>query len=324
MADGGRGLVGLRTEGDVRALCSESPAWLPRPATEWSPQPTIEPTDIVQPTPILSIVVPCYNEQDCVIEFHRRVTAAARLAAGDTYEIVLVNDGSRDNTLALMRTLAEHDPHVAAVNLSRNFGHQKALSAGLQVCRGERVLVIDADLQDPPELLSDMMRLMDQGYDVVYAQRRRREGESAFKTASAAAFYRVLRRMTEIDIPRDTGDFRLMSRRTVDIFKAMPEQFRFVRGLVSWIGLHQAPIVYDRQGRHGGRSNYPLRKMIAFAIDAITSFSVVPLRIVSYVGLLASAASALLFAYVVVEWLRGMNVVGWTSLVCMLLAMGGL
>ena len=324
MADGGRGFAWRRTEGGVRVLCPESPAWLPLPVTEWSPQPTVEPTGTVQPTPILSIVAPCYNEQDCVIEFHRRVTAAARLTAGDSYEIVLVNDGSRDNTLTVMRTLAAHDPHVAAVNLSRNFGHQKALSAGLQVCCGERVLVIDADLQDPPELLADMMHLMDQGYDVVYAQRRRRDGESAFKTASATAFYRVLRHMTEIDIPRDTGDFRLMSRRTVDIFKTMPEQFRFVRGLVSWIGLHQTPIVYDRHARHGGRSNYPLRKMIAFAIDAITSFSVVPLRIVSYVGLLAGAVSALLFTYVVVEWLRGMNVVGWTSLVCMILATAGL
>ena len=290
----------------------------------WSPLPAFEPAAAPRTTPMLSIVAPCYNEQECVLEFHRRATAAAQMALGASYEIVLVNDGSRDRTLDLIRALATHDPHVVAVNLSRNFGHQKALSAGLHVCRGERVLVIDSDLQDPPELLSDMMQRMDEGYDVVYAQRRHRAGESAFKTASAALFYRLLRRMTDIDIPRDTGDFRLMSRRTVDIFKAMPEQFRFVRGLVSWIGLHQVPVTYDRQPRHGGRSHYPLRKMIAFAFDAITGFSVVPLRLVSYAGLFAGMASMLLFSYAVIQWLRGMTVAGWTSLACMILAMGGM
>lgn len=315
MADGGRGFAFRRTGADIPVLRPDHPGWCPLPALAPAGTPDI---------PALSIVAPCYNEQDCVIEFHRRATAAARMAAGESYEIVLVNDGSRDHTLTLMRTLAARDPHVVAVNLSRNFGHQKALSAGLHVCRGERVLVIDADLQDPPELLPDMMQLMDQDYDVVFGQRRRREGESGFKRASAAIFYRLLRRMTEIDIPRDTGDFRLMSRRTVDIFKSMPEQFRFVRGLISWIGLHQAPIAYDRKPRHGGRSSYPLRKMIAFAIDAITGFSVVPLRIVSYVGLLASVASVLMFGYVLVQWMRGMTLAGWTSLACMILAMGGL
>jgi len=193
----------------------------------------------------LSIVAPCYNEQACLAEFHRQATQAARAAVGEDYEIILVNDGSRDATLAVMRALAATDPHVIAINLSRNFGHQKALSAGLHFARGDRVLAIDADLQDPPALLAEMMARMDEGHDVVYGQRRRRAGETLFKTTTAALFYRLLRRLTEIDIPADTGDFRLMNRRTVDIFKSMPEQFRFIRGLVAWIGLRQTPVLYD-------------------------------------------------------------------------------
>jgi len=274
--------------------------------------------------PRLSIVAPCYNEQACLPEFHRRASAAARAVVGEDYEIVLVNDGSRDFTLAVMRALAANDPHVVAINLARNFGHQKALSAGLHFARGERVLAIDADLQDPPALLSEMMARMDAGYDVVYGQRRRRAGEARFKTASAALFYWLLRRLTEIDIPADTGDFRLMNRRTVDIFKAMPEQFRFIRGLVAWIGLRQTPVLYARDPRYAGSSGYPLRKMIAFAIDAITSFSVVPLRLVSWAGLAASGASLLMFAYTITQWLRGATVAGWTSLAALILIIGGL
>lgn len=316
MMDGGNGFALQRTGTDMPL---QAPAYA---ATQ--PFSVFAPDDTAGDAPALSIVAPCYNEQDCVLEFHRRVTACALAAVGDNYEIVLVNDGSRDRTLMLMRALAERDPHVVAVNLSRNFGHQKALSAGLNMCRGDRVLAIDADLQDPPELLVEMMRKMDEGYDVIFGQRHRREGEDVFKTASAAVFYRLLGRMTDIDIPRDTGDFRLMSRRTVDIFKTMPEQFRFIRGLISWIGLNQSAVVYDRKPRHGGKSSYPLRKMIAFATDAITSFSVIPLRIVSYVGLVASAASALVFGYVLIQWLRGTTITGWTSLACMILAIGGL
>jgi dolichol-phosphate mannosyltransferase len=274
--------------------------------------------------PALSIVAPCYNEQACLPEFHRQVTDAARAAVGDDYEIILVNDGSRDGTLAVMRALAATDPRVIAINLSRNFGHQKALSAGLHFARGDRVLAIDADLQDPPALLAEMMARMDQGADVVYGQRRARAGETAFKKATAALFYRLLRRLTEIDIPADTGDFRLMNRRTVDIFKSMPEQFRFIRGLIAWIGLRQTPVLYDRDPRYDGETSYPLRKMLAFAIDAITGFSVVPLRFVSWAGLAASAASMAMFAYTIVQWARGATVAGWTSLAALILIIGGL
>ena len=284
-----------------------------------------EPVPATRRDPLrLSIVAPCYNEHACLAEFHRQATEAARAAVGEHYEIVLVNDGSRDTTLDLMRALAASDPHLVIINLSRNFGHQLALSAGLQFARGERVLAIDADLQDPPALLPDMMARMNEGYDLVYGQRRQRAGETVFKTTTASLFYRLLRRLTDIDIPADAGDFRLMNRRMVDIIKSMPEQYRFVRGLLAWIGLRQTPILYDRDPRYAGTTAYPLRKMIAFAIDAITGFSVVPLRLVSWAGLIASCASLLMFAYTIVQWLRGETVVGWTSLAALILVIGGL
>jgi dolichol-phosphate mannosyltransferase len=309
MADGGREPIRWSEVAEATL-----PAW---------PPPGVLPPAFAAP-PALSIVAPCYNEQACLAEFHRQATQAARAAVGEDYEIILVNDGSRDATLAVMRALAATDPHVIAINLSRNFGHQKALSAGLHFARGDRVLAIDADLQDPPALLAEMMARMDEGHDVVYGQRRRRAGETLFKTTTAALFYRLLRRLTEIDIPADTGDFRLMNRRTVDIFKSMPEQFRFIRGLVAWIGLRQTPVLYDRDPRYAGSTAYPLRKMIAFAVDAITGFSVVPLRLVSWAGMAASAASMLMFAYTIVQWLRGATVVGWTSIAALILIIGGL
>ena len=187
----------------------------------------------------LSVVVPCYNEEDGVHELHRRVSAVCRSCVADSYELILVNDGSADTTWKLMGEICQADQQVVAINLSRNHGHQLALSAGLQMCRGERIFVLDADLQDPPELLPKMMERMDDGCDVVFGQRIKREGETIFKKASAYAFYRLLDRMVDIDIPTDTGDFRLMSRRAVDLLNQMPEHHRFIRGMVSWIGLRQ-------------------------------------------------------------------------------------
>jgi dolichol-phosphate mannosyltransferase len=208
--------------------------------------------------PHLSIVAPCYNEEACLPEFHRRVENAARAVVGDDYEIVLVNDGSRDRTWRVIQDLVAADPHLIAVNLSRNYGHQLALTAGLQICRGARILVIDSDLQDPPELLGDMMQRMDDGADVVYGRRRTRDGETWFKKTSARLFYRLLRRLIDVDVPADTGDFRLMSRRVLDQLNAMPEHYRFVRGLVSWIGFQQVPLDYDRDPRFAGETHYPL------------------------------------------------------------------
>jgi dolichol-phosphate mannosyltransferase len=270
----------------------------------------------------LSVVVPCYNEEDGVQELHRRVTAVCNACIGDAYELVLVNDGSSDATWEIMCALSEVDKNVVAINLSRNHGHQLALSAGLQMCRGERIFIIDADLQDPPELLIKMMERMDAGCDVVFGQRIKREGETTFKKVSAFAFYRLLNRMVDIDIPRDTGDFRLMSRRAVDILNSMPEHHRFIRGMVSWIGMKQESLSYERAARFAGETKYPLSKMIRFAIDAITGFSVRPLRMASYLGICFGIATLLLLAYVLVHYFLGNAVPGWTSLAVIILALG--
>jgi dolichol-phosphate mannosyltransferase len=221
-----------------------------------------------------------------------------------------------------MRDLAGIDPHVIGVNLSRNHGHQLALTAGLSLCRGRRVLIIDADLQDPPELLAEMMARMDAGADVVFGQRRARAGETAFKTGTAALFYRLLRRLVDVEIPADTGDFRLISRRALDVLNAMPEQFRFIRGMVSWIGLRQEALLYDRAQRAAGETKYPLWKMLRFAVDAITSFSIVPLRLAAALGVMLGLGSGSLMSYALGSWLSGHTVSGWTSLMMVVLIVG--
>lgn len=273
--------------------------------------------------PKLSIVVPCYNEEACLEMLHARISAAAKAAVGEDYEIVLINDGSRDASWAIMQRISAGDPHLVAINLSRNHGHQLALTAGLDLCAGEQILIIDADLQDPPELLADMRATMAaEDADVVYAVRRKRDGESLFKLATAAAFYRVLDRVTDTPIPLDTGDFRLMTRRALDAFLALPEQARFIRGMVAWIGFRQVPFVYDRQERLAGDSKYPLGKMIRFALDAVTGFSTAPLRFASHAGLALTGAAMLLALYIVVAWLMGRAIQGWTSLMLVVVLLG--
>jgi glycosyltransferase involved in cell wall biosynthesis len=272
--------------------------------------------------PALSIVVPCYNEEENMQELIRRLTEVCHKIVESDYEIVLVNDGSSDLTWAKIKAFANDDGHVVAVNLSRNHGHQLALSAGLSVSSGARVFIIDADLQDPPELLDQMMTLMDQGAAVVYGQRIERRGESLFKRASASVFYRLLERLVDIEIPRDSGDFRLMSRRAVTILNTMPERSRFVRGMVSWIGLKQVPLRYERHPRFAGKTKYPLHKMVRFAIDAITSFSVRPLRIASYCGVISAITTFVLSGYALYSWVSGKAVPGWTSLTLIVLSIG--
>lgn len=270
----------------------------------------------------LSVIAPCFNEQESLAELERRVTPICREQAGDSYEIILVNDGSADGTWELIENLADADPHIVGIDLSRNFGHQLALTAGLSVCRGNRILVIDADLQDPPELLGQMMALMDEGYDVIYGQRDDRSGETWFKKASASAFYRLLSRLSSVAIPLDTGDFRLMSRRAVDTLNAMPEQHRFIRGMVSWIGYPQRPFKYRRAERFAGVTKYPLAKMLRFALDAITGFSIGPLRLASWFGAVFGLLSFFALAYVLLSWLTGSTVAGWTSLMVVVLILG--
>jgi dolichol-phosphate mannosyltransferase len=271
----------------------------------------------------LSVVIPCFNEADGIQELYKRVTAVCQAHAPGAYELVLINDGSSDATWSLMQGLVKVDACVVAINLSRNHGHQLALSAGLSLARGDRIFILDADLQDAPELLPDMMGLMDQGADVVYGQRIKREGETAFKKATAYLFYRLLSRMIDVNIPQDTGDFRLMSRRALDVLNQMPEQHRFIRGMVSWVGFKQVALPYERAARFAGETKYPLSKMVRFAIDAITSFSIKPLRIAIYMGLLASMSALLLMAYVVAGYFQGNTVAGWASTLTVILLLGG-
>ena len=271
----------------------------------------------------LSIVIPCYNEAACLDELHRRVTAIASMVAGEEYELVLINDGSKDESWPSMLRLATNDPRMVAINLSRNHGHQLALTAGLDLARGQKILILDADLQDPPELLPDMLRLMAaEEADVVYAVRRARAGESVGKKLSAALFYRLLAALTDTTIPLDTGDFRLISRRALDAFLAMPEQARFIRGMVAWVGFRQVPLVYDRAERHAGETNYPFSKMMRLALDAITGFSTTPLRLASHAGLLLTAASFLILGYITVSWLMGNTIAGWASMMFVVVGIG--
>jgi dolichol-phosphate mannosyltransferase len=259
-------------------------------------------------------VVPCYNEEAVLPELHRRLAPVCQHTAGNDYEIILVNDGSIDHTWTVMQSLANQDPQIVSVNLSRNHGHQLALSAGLKLCRGSRLLILDADLQDPPELLPEMMALMDAGANVVYGQRLHRQGDSAFKKATAHLFYRMLSRLTEVEIPVDTGDFRLIDRKVIDALNDLPEHYRFVRGLVAWLGFKQVPLVYRREARYAGRSKYPLRKMIRFAGDAITGFSMAPLRFSSYLAAGFILLAFLLGLYTLWVWLKGDVVRGWASI----------
>jgi glycosyltransferase involved in cell wall biosynthesis len=271
--------------------------------------------------PAVSIVSPCYNEEEVIGETYRRLAEVCRPYL-PSCEIVLVNDGSKDSTWSAIESICQKDPSVVGVNLSRNHGHQLALTAGLSVARGARIFILDADLQDPPELLPEMMKVMDQGCDVVYGVRKKRGGETWFKLQTAALFYRLLRQVADIEIPVDTGDFRLMSRRALDVFLSMPERQRFIRGMVSWIGLRQVPLLYDRQARFAGQSKYPFTKMLRFAFDAITGFSVQPLKIAIYLGAIAGGMALLSVVYVMWSWLNGQVVAGWTSLMVVVLLMG--
>jgi len=278
--------------------------------------------------PALSVVAPCFNEEGVLPEFVRRVAAVLDGVGGAT-EIVLVDDGSRDGTWKVMTDAAAADRRVVAVRLMRNHGHQLALTAGLTVCRGERILIIDVDLQDPPELLPAMMALLDDvdgkgGADVVYGQRRTREGEGLFKRATAAAFYRLIGRMTDVEIPLDAGDFRLVTRRVLDILLAMPERHRFIRGMVAWIGGRQVAIPYDRKPRAAGESKYPLGKMIRLAADAITAFSVVPLMASMTIGWIMAVVGFGFTLYSIIGWLLGLNLPGWTSLMAGMGILGGM
>jgi dolichol-phosphate mannosyltransferase len=272
----------------------------------------------------ISVVAPCYNEEAGLPEFVRRVKAVCA-GLGCQYEIVLVNDGSRDRTLPVAIELAANDPVIRVVNLLRNFGHQAAVTAGLDVAEGDAVVLIDSDLQDPPELIVDMVKEWQNGADVAYGQRRTREGETAFKLFTAKLFYRLLRWMTKSNIPADTGDLRLMDRRVAEVLRSMRERHRFIRGMVSWVGGKQVAVQYDRKARFAGETKYPFRKMLSFAVDAITSFSVVPLRLVTWLALSVIALTVLAAAVVVVVKLVDPHyfIPGYPSIIITIVFFGG-
>jgi polyisoprenyl-phosphate glycosyltransferase len=275
--------------------------------------------------PALSVVVPAYNEEEVLPEFHRRL-AAAMEGIGLAWEVVYVNDGSRDGTLPLMLSLKAADPRVAVVNLSRNFGKEIALTAGLDHARGaEAIIVTDADLQDPPEVIADLVAAWREGFDVVYAQRRVREGETWFKRASAAAFYRVMQKIGgRVVLPKDTGDFRLMSRRSVDALLQLREQHRFMKGLFAWVGFPSRAVLYDRAPRAAGTTKWNYWKLWNLSIEGITGFTVAPLKIATYLGLV-TALFALIYAGIIVfrTLVWGNTVAGYPSLMAVTLFLGG-
>lgn len=270
----------------------------------------------------LSCVIPCFNEEEVLEQMLVRLVPVCEAAFDQDFEIVLVNDGSHDNTWQKITEASGRNPRIVGVDLSRNHGHQLALSAGLGLCRGERVLVLDADLQDPPELLPKMLDLMDAGHDVVYGQRSQRLGESRYKKTTAAAFYRLLNRLSDVPIPVDAGDFRLMNRRVVDALNAMPETHRFIRGMVAWLGFRQASLLYEREPRAAGETKYPTARMLRLAIDAITGFSVRPLRLSMYLGIFMAVVAIGLIIYTLAGVFMGGTVAGWMSLMCTVLVLG--
>jgi dolichol-phosphate mannosyltransferase len=264
--------------------------------------------------PTLSLVLPIYNEEEVIPELHQRLQEFLTKLALPA-EVVFVNDGSRDKSMELLRGIAADEPRYRVVSFARNFGHQTAITAGVDFARGKAVVVMDADLQDPPEVVLEMVAKWREGFDVVYGRRRKRAGETWFKLLTARLFYRVFRAMIPIQVPLDTGDFRLMSRRVVVALRELRETHRFVRGMVAWVGFKQTEVLYDRPGRFAGETKYPLRKMVSFAIDGITSFSVLPLRFATYMGMVMILASVGVIVWALVaKYVLHQFVQGWTGI----------
>ncbi|EBA18712.1 probable glycosyltransferase protein [Roseobacter sp. SK209-2-6] len=262
----------------------------------------------------LSVVIPCYNEEEAIPLMVERLTAAVE-PWKNSAEIILVDDGSSDSTWEAIEDAHTLNPMVRGLRLSANRGHQVALTAGLEAAKGERIFMLDADLQDPPELLPDMMKIMDQNFDVVYGRRAKRDGETLFKKVSAWGFYRFLNAMSDVPIPKDTGDFRLVSRQALDAVLAMPERSRFIRGMFAWAGYRQVAIEYNRDPRIAGETKYPLRAMLRFATDALTGFSTKPLKIATRLSFLSLAVTALMAIYVFGSLIMFSTAPGWASVV---------
>ena len=286
--------------------------------------------NLISPIPgscMLSVIVPAYNEEEVLPIFHARLITALANVQGlaGRWEVVYVNDGSKDGTLRILKELQSHDPAIGVANLSRNFGKEAAMSAGLKLARGDAVILIDADLQDPPELIGDMVRVWQQGADMVNMKRSSREGETWFKKASAAWFYKVINWLSDVHIPENVGDFRLLSRRAVDALNQLPESNRFMKGLFAWIGYKQVVVEYARHPRAAGETKWPYFKLLNFAIEGITGFSVVPLRLASYAGFLTAFSAFVYALFLLVKTLMiGDSVRGFPTLILTILILGGL
>lgn len=271
-----------------------------------------------------TVIVPVYNEEEVIAHTYARLRETMD-SLGEPYELLFVNDGSRDRTAVILEGICAEDSRARLIDFSRNFGHQIAVTAGMDHARGDAVVIIDADLQDPPEVILDMIAKWKEGYEVVYGKRLKRKGETLFKKLTAMAFYRFLRSMTNVEIPVDTGDFRLMDRKVVDVLRGLKEKNRFVRGLVSWVGFRQTAVEYVREERFAGETKYPLRKMIRFALDAITSFSFKPLRLATYFGFALSSISFIYLLVVLYERLfTSATEPGWASIVAINLLFNGI
>ncbi|WP_054693448.1 glycosyltransferase family 2 protein [Syntrophomonas palmitatica] len=272
---------------------------------------------------LYSVIIPVYNEEAVIRESYRRLKAVMDTLA-EPYELIFINDGSQDKTAQIIEALARKDQSIRLLSFSRNFGHQIAITAGMDYARGQAVIIIDADLQDPPEIIPAMIAKWREGYEVVYGRRLQRKGETRFKKWSARVFYRTLRALTEVDIPLDTGDFRLMDQKVVEAMRTMREKNRFVRGLVSWVGFRQTAVDYVREERFAGESKYPLKKMLCLSIDGITSFSYKPLKLAAYLGFIVSCAS---FIYLLISLAQKIftdsAAAGWTSLIACILLLNG-
>lgn len=274
----------------------------------------------------ISIVVPMYYEEEVAKECYSRLKGILEKIENYNYEIIFINDGSKDKTLPILMEIAEKDKNVKIISFARNFGHQCAVTAGLQYVTGDAIVIIDADLQDPPELIPDMLKLWEDGNDVIYGKRKSREGESKFKLLTASMFYKTLNALSDVEIPKDTGDFRLVDRKVVDVINSLPEHNKFLRGLFSWVGFKQTPFEYERKERFAGKTKYPLKKMLKLAQDGIFSFSTKPLRIVGTMGIISIAISIIILIYAILSYIFNWNnlTAGWTSLMVTMTFLSGM
>lgn len=275
----------------------------------------------------ISVVIPMYCEEEVVdICYKRVINNLKKLSDKYSYEIIFINDGSKDSTLEILKKIASNDDNVKIISFSRNFGHQAAVTAGIRNVTGDAIIIMDADLQDPPELFEGMIEKWEEGYEVVYGKRKTREGESIFKLLTARMFYNTLNKLSEIEIPKDTGDFRLVDRKVIDVIATLPEHNKFLRGLFSWVGFNQYAYEYNRVNRVAGKTKYPFKKMFKLATDGVLSFSAKPLKIVGAIGIFSVIVSIIILIYSIVSYMFKLNSLtpGWTSIMCTMTFIGGI